>query len=1290
MPNFPDDRTFADAIVEVEPRAQPCTPCIELVEHTAMPDRTCAMDVMKTDPERTRRQPLDPQTTVALDQSPRRASAKARRSSPPPEREQEVFGGYRVLQTVGRGGMGIVYRAIHEASGQEVALKTVHARTPDALASIRREIHALSRVRHPGVVRILEQGVDAGRPWYSMELIEGRTLADHLSARDPNDVARGHDPALMGVLCRLARTLAFLHGCGIVHRDLTPRNVVIQPDGAPVLVDFGLSTRDDRPGRDLIASFACAGGTPSYMSPEQIRGELLDARADLYALGCILYETVAGRPPYQATSETALMRRHLYDRAVPPSELAADVDPALEALILRLLEKRARDRVGYAEDVAAALLPLSDPATRAVEAERSAAYVYRPEFSGRAELSASFDAMLRGAQEGRGARVFIGGESGVGKTRFVVELANRARARGLLVVVGECMALGARPTRDMERSTALHPLRPLLRAVIELCGSSEPTAERVVGPRGKLLAAYEPALLDLPGQGAQPDPPSLSAQAARYRLLTALRETVAALASETPLLLVLDDLQWADELSLDFLDTFPPGFLERHRVLIVGTYRSEEASPHLQRLVRAPSALSIPLGRFGAEALQRIVSDMLALNPVPPPLLAPLTAASEGNPFLASEYLRAAVEERVIVRDLGATWRLDADRYAMLSLPGSLRELIERRLTALSAPARELLDVASVLGRQVESTMLIAIAGLTEIEGMDALKELVARAFLEEVDGDLFRFVHGKLREITYEAIAEGRCRALHHRAAVTMEARGGAVDPSYAYPLLAHHYVHAGLPREAIGYLEKAGEQALAMAAYAEAAGFFQRAVELEQGLRGSGGEPVDPKRVARWQRRLGEAFYALGDLSRCAVHSSQALTGFGHPLPRSRAGWVVALVTQLGRQVRRVWMPERHAESSPNHREDMLEAAIAAARIAHHYYFAHDGVALATVSLLSVNLAELAPADARMVRPYAQLGYFSGMFRLRSAADAYFARAERNAQAAHDPNELAIALYHEATYYVGEGAWDRAHRIGLRALALLEGINNPQECEIVHTILAHAEYCTGRYADSIARCEALFASAHARSNVRHEAWSLYAGARSLIRLGELDEALDRIGKARALLLTQPELPSEILCVGLAAAAHLGRGDLAMAEKTADHGLELISRTLAVFTLGDGYAAIAEVYLGLSERRLRDGERVTGSLMARVERACAALRRFALIFPIVKPSALLASGRAHVLAGNPRRAERCFQAALDRARALSMPYEQAMAHLLLGRHGRSAREREHHLRAARSGFERLGCVQPS
>jgi hypothetical protein len=1194
---------------------------------------------------------------------------------PAPAALGSTFAGYRLLDELGRGGMGIVYLAEDPASGARVALKTVRPRAPGALGAIHREIHTLNRLSHPGVVRILAHGIEDGRPWYAMDLIEGSTLEARLHAlHDGGPAAAAAVAAVLGVLGRLAGTLAFLHGEGVVHRDVSPRNVVIRSDGTPLLVDFGLALRDEHRGRAVLA-LSSVGGTIAYIAPEQIRGALVDARADLYALGCILYQTVTGRPPFLAEGVSDLAFKHLVEEPVPPSRLAPGVDRRLEDLILRLLRKRPRDRLGYAEDVAAALAPA---AVATLPPPR--AYVYRPDLSGRAELLASFEELLRGATEGRGVEVLIAGESGVGKTRFLAEVSARARDLGFRVVTGECVSLG--PSQDGERATALHPFRPLLRAIVDLCADARGRAERVLGPRGRVLAAYESALLAVPGQEAYPEPPPLAAQAARERLISALEETIRRLADEGPLLLVLDDLQWADELSLEILARLHGEAFARRRFVLVGAYRGEEATAALERLARG-AATTMTLARLDASAIEGMVASMLALDRVPPSLLDRLSAAAVGNPFFVAEYVRAAVEERWIVRDAGARWRL-ADEVP--KLPGSMRELLDLRLTRLSAAARRLVDAAAVLGRELSAEVLVAVAELSEPEGLTAIAEVVARAMLEELPGDRFRFVHDKLRETAYASLPAPARRALHGKAAAALATRPGDAARLSFHALLAHHHAHAGQIAEALHHLEFAGEEALARAAHAEAAGIYQRAIEIHR-REGSPAALAGAERVARWERRLGEAYYALGDLQRMEEHAARALVGLGHPLPRSRAGLVRELFAQIGRQAKHLARPRRDVARSPDARTRLKEAALAASRVGYSRYFQEDGLGLMTAALLAVNLAERADTEGLVTLPYAQLGYIAGVCQLGPLAKTYFARAKSGAEAAGDPRDVAVALVHEALYDAGAGRLAKAEELCELGIARLAAARDPQEDEGMRIILAHVELARGQYEASIRRGAELLASARARSNRQHEAFGLFAIARGSIRLGRLDAALDHLAEARRLLTAHlSDQVSASICAGLTASAHLARGELAEAERHADAAMDAIRRARpSPFSPADGHDGAAAVYLELW-RRARGGH--VASFAAHAAEAGAGLRRFAALFALGRPRWLLHQGTVEALRGRRLSAGLAFRAARDRALRLGMPYEAALAERCLGEHvAASAEDRRAHFSRAASEFEAIGCV---
>jgi eukaryotic-like serine/threonine-protein kinase len=839
------------------------------------------------------------------------------------------IGPFRVLGLLGQGGMGVVYRGVHEATGLEAAIKTVLDVDRSGLEGLRREIQALSRMRHPGIVRVLDSGLHEGAPWYAMELLEGKTLRSEmrslLAAADPvetrtmesssapeTDVPGSGEaphrsatlwwslslssgpeplpsaapssgpvasperpPAAAGLLrealtlvVRLCQPLGFLHGEGIVHRDLKPENILLRAASGerraaseqqqravlaarrsqlaalwPVLVDFGLASRwavgsggllsgtAEGGSREAVDTSFQAAGTMAYMAPEQIRGELLDARADLYSLGCILYELLTGQRPFHETNEGLLARAHLQREPRPPSELVDGVEPALEELTLSLLAKDPRHRLGYADAVAAELQRLgAEPQTQAA-GPPPRAYLYRPGFAGRAEL---LKTLLSWADEGRahrGAIALVGGESGVGKTRLALELGRRLGSMGSLVLTG-----GPAPEagKSEQQTAPLGMLRAPLRAIADRCRSGSPEeARQVLGGRIRLLAAYEPALLDLPDAGAEPEPAAVPAAAARLRLFHALTETFCALAGQGRTVILLDDLQDADELSTSWLEALLGSRrLESSPLLVVGTYRSGEVREDLRRLLGHPGVRRLDVGRIEPEAVETIVGDMLAMYPPPSSFAAFLTRQSEGNPFFVAEYLRTAVEVGLLGRDARGRWQLldpkvETEGWEGIPLPGSLRELVLRHLSGLGPEARRLAGVASVLGREVDPAWLQALAGVPHEEVLAASQELLIRQVLEDPGTGPLRFAHDKLREIAYDALAARERRRLHRRAAETLEA--AAHEPGREpWARLGHHWQRAGAPARARKHYLAAARQAVARYALGEAEQLYRSYLAL------------------------------------------------------------------------------------------------------------------------------------------------------------------------------------------------------------------------------------------------------------------------------------------------------------------------------------------------------------------------------------------------------------------------------------------------------------------------------
>jgi serine/threonine protein kinase/tetratricopeptide (TPR) repeat protein len=800
-----------------------------------------------------------------------------------------TIGSYRVLELLGQGGMGVVVRAQHIVTGEVVALKFIRLPHERLLQSLRREIHALARLRHPGIVRIVAEGVDRGLPWYAMELVQGVSLRhyrDRLAsgAREPEcgmapvgkeggadgalpaarawwtesldagsilrfempsspwvaEAPPAHEEppaarsaaaagtplpaeALLDVLTmvrRLCAPLAYLHGEGIVHRDLKPENVLVRPDGLPVLIDFGLLSQFAGPlGRESLQIDTASAGTVHYMAPEQIRRETIDARADLYSLGCMLFELVAGRRPFDAPTVQQALDRHLELPAPRLTDLVEAVPAELDALVAKLLQKRPRDRLGHAADVAAALVRLGAQDGLASGGPRPRPYLYRPQFAGRHAQLAELREHLEQLARGQGSLVLLSGESGAGKTRLAAELGRLAVRSDMLVLTGECRDAGARP---------LEALRRPLEAIADSCRARGRThTERIVGRRGMVLALYEPAFRALPGQEAWPEPVELPAQAARTRLFGELAETLRALALERPVLLILDDLQWADDLTLGFLESLLRGSttFEEVPLLLLGTFRTEEAGEGLQRLLEAPQVARLDLRRLEESAVASITGDMLALSPAPEVLSRFLARSSEGNPFFVAELLRAALDEGLLGRDELGRWQVtqmgerqatEAD-YEAMPLPRSLHDLVGRRLQGLPEEPRGVAEAAAVAGPETSISLLRAMAGMDEAEVLGAVKELTRRQVLEESGTDELRFVHDKIREVAYERIGPQDRARLHRAAAEGIESVfAGRTDEHLA--ALGRHWERAGVAVRARECYLAAARRATASYAFSEA----------------------------------------------------------------------------------------------------------------------------------------------------------------------------------------------------------------------------------------------------------------------------------------------------------------------------------------------------------------------------------------------------------------------------------------------------------------------------------------
>jgi serine/threonine protein kinase len=286
--------------------------------------------------------------------------------------------------------MGQVFRALDTVACRMVAMKTPRSGSTAEVESLRREAVALTRLNHPGIVRLHASGSWDGAPWLAMELLEGTTLREEIEVlweggtgrpgfhgrrteeaptvptraarlgpevtprlREAPPAAAGHLPEVASIVVQLAMALDHIHRHDLVHRDVKPANVFLRADGRVTLLDFGLVCRANASPQTSL----CVG-TMQYAAPEQIVGEPVDGRSDVYSLGCVLYELTTGLRPFEGRSTHDIAQKHLHETPPPPSEVVRDLPWRLDALILEMLAKRPGARPATAGIAAQRLLQI--------------------------------------------------------------------------------------------------------------------------------------------------------------------------------------------------------------------------------------------------------------------------------------------------------------------------------------------------------------------------------------------------------------------------------------------------------------------------------------------------------------------------------------------------------------------------------------------------------------------------------------------------------------------------------------------------------------------------------------------------------------------------------------------------------------------------------------------------------------------------------------------------------------------------------------------------------------------
>ena len=697
---------------------------------------------------------------------------------------------YQIQAHLGAGGMGEVYRVLDLEQGQDCALKILNAMVDQKAVHRRfhREFQVLNRFQHPRLVRTFAWGFAEERPYFTMEYLPGKTLEKIIA-----------DHALLGqfrasyfyaLMQQIVEGLAYIHAQGAVHRDLKPSNIMVLETKEGIettILDLGLAKFRHLHSASITQTGATIG-TAEYMSPEQGKGLWVDHRSDLYSLGVILYEMLLGTPPFSGQNPVSVIMKHIRESPPPMVEAQVEVPEQTQEIVLKLLAKEPVDRYQSAEELVQALNGVASSGFVLPDDEQRDMHrkVMRPQFVGRESEMKMLRAMLRDVQAGEQRVVLISGEAGVGKSRLAEELLGDALIHDFLCLKGAGREEGGQ----------------IYGALIDAFQRVKTTnlVERV------------------------PD----SLESDKFSVMERWLQLLKTLRQKQPIVLCLEDIQWLDELTLEFLqyvlrDPEPCPLL---LCLTCQGSNRESIPKEIENFIHGnefSEAIRIQLKNLPREEVGYLAASMLGERSIPPDALQPLFRETGGQPLFVVEAVRTLVNADVVRQNMYGDWEWGEFPETLLS--DDISEVLYRRITALPAVQRQVLEYACVFLNDFSFELLAAIWLGDELELLEILDSLIEEGLLITYgDEERYRFSQGLYRRAIYDRMQDVRRRLLHREIGNVLEKMDDAEELTEE---LADHFAAAGEQNKAVKYMRLSGKKALKKHAYRQARMRFE-AVQL------------------------------------------------------------------------------------------------------------------------------------------------------------------------------------------------------------------------------------------------------------------------------------------------------------------------------------------------------------------------------------------------------------------------------------------------------------------------------
>jgi predicted ATPase len=754
---------------------------------------------------------------------------------------------YRVTETLHASEWTLVYRGLRCSDLRPIVLRVLgprHALSAD-VERLEHELEIAGPLAGKSALQPLGLDRFQGLPALVLEDFDGHPLRTLL--RGPMEPGR-----FLRLAVPIATALSDIHRSSVIHKDINPRSILVnETTGQVKLTEFGRATaflREKQEPRNP----ALIEGTLAYMSPEQTgrMNRAIDYRSDLYSLGVTFFEMLTGRLPFAANDALEWVHCHVARQPPDPRQIIPGIPAMLSEVVLKLLAKGAEHRyqsaAGLAHDLERCRREWEGTGAVAPFALARRDWSERPAmpqklYGRRQEAAGLARAFNRVATTGAIELVLVSGYSGIGKSSLVAELHRPVVEKRGLFLAGKF----DQHSRDIPYAVLVHAFRELILDI--LTESDDHVAAwrdrllRALGANGRLLLELIPQLSLI--IGPQPPVPELRPEEARLRFAMVMRRFIGAFpARDRPVVLFLDDLQWADRASLSLLEDLARD-PDVRSLLLVGAYRDNEVGPShpltesLREIRQVGAPLShIQLGPLSLPDLRELVSEMLRSEPERTDELAALVhERTGGNPFFALQFLSMLYQDGLIKRDPDTqAWRWDLSQLAARETTSNVVDFILERVKRLTIATQELLALAACVGDTPDPSLLARVSGRSPAEVGRCLSEAAREGMLLRVVGG-FRFAHDRVRHAAYRLLPPGERPATHLRigrlllAQTPAEARGEAV-----FEIVTHLNLGAALisdPGEVLELAELnllAGRRAKASHAHAAAINYLTAGTAL------------------------------------------------------------------------------------------------------------------------------------------------------------------------------------------------------------------------------------------------------------------------------------------------------------------------------------------------------------------------------------------------------------------------------------------------------------------------------